>query len=222
LRRGCRKIKALWLRTAVEVSNAGDLTVLVFLYVIVILHTRTWETIRNAIQNTQDITIPLIDDMRFILKFVRNTYHNPIDGSEHKAQWRTYLPAGPPKPPSNSHVQQKEIVFLVEPPSGTVSVQEMVDFMNEILKIIEQNTPVSPLQPPPGFSHPGRQMVVEIDLPKREGWLKMIAYPSMDGINSGVILPQIAELRAPEARSRCKFQMFLDLWGNQGPAAQFS
>lgn len=199
-------------------SNPGDPTVLVFLYVIVVLHTRTWETIRNAIQNTQDITIPLADDMRFILKFVRNTYHNPIDGSEHKAQWRTYLP----KPPSNSHIQQEEIVFLVDPPSGTISVQEMSGFVKEILKIIEQNTPVDPLRPPPGFSHPGRQIVVEIDLPKREGWLKMTAYPSMDGINSKVIFPQIAALRAPEAGSRCKFQIFFDLWGYQGPAAQFS
>jgi hypothetical protein len=207
----------------VEVSIANDLTVLVFLYVIVLLYTQTWETIRDAIRNNQDITIPLAHDERFILQWVRNTYHNPIDGSQHKAKWRTYHPQGPPKPPSNSHIQNSEIVFLVEPPSGTVSVQEVSGYIKEIVKIFEQNTPVNPLPPPPGFNHPGRQVVVEIDLPKREGWLKMTAYPSMDGINSQVILPQIAALKTPEARSRCQFQMFLDVWGgNQGPAAQFS
>jgi hypothetical protein len=206
----------------VQVSITDDLIVLAFLYVIVILRIPTWESIRTAIQNTQDITVPLDDNMRFILKFVRNTYHNPIDGSEHRAQWRTYLPEGPRKPPSNSHVQQNEIVFLVEPPTGTVSVQEVSEYMKEIVKIVEQNTPINPLPLSPGFSHPGRQMVVDIDLPKREGWLKMTTYPSMDGINSQAILPQIAALKAPEARSRCHFQMFLDLWGYQGPAAQFS
>jgi hypothetical protein len=160
--------------------------------------------------------------VRFVLKFDRNTYHNPIDGSEHKAQWRTYEPEGPPKPPSNSHVQLKQTIFLVEPPSGTVSVDELGRFVEEILKIIEQNTPLNPLPAPPGSSHTGKQVVVEIDLPKCEGWLKMTAYPSMDGINSQLILPQIAALRAPEVRSRCKFQLFVDLWGYQGPAAQFS
>jgi hypothetical protein len=207
----------------VEVSIAGDLNGLVFLCATVLLLTQTWETIRIAIRNTQDITIPLAHDERFILKWVRNTYHNPIDGSQHKAQWRTYSPQGPPKPPSNSHVQMNEIVFLVEPPYGTVSTQEVTDYIKEIVKILEQNTPVNPLPPPPGFSHPGRQVVVEIDLPKREGWLKMTAYPSMDGINSQIILPEIAALKAPEARSRCQFQMFLNMWGgNQGSAAQFS
>jgi hypothetical protein len=216
------KINALWLRTALQVSNASDPAFLVYSYVIVLLSIRTWETIRNAIQNMQDITVALLDDTRFTLKFVRNTYHNPIDGSEQRAQWQTYTSQGPPPPPSNSHVQLKETVLLIEPPYGDVSGQELGFYIKEILKILEQSTPVSPLQPPAGFDHPGRQVIVEIDLPKREGWLKMTAYPSMEGINSGVILPQIAALGAPETKSRCKFQVFFDLWGYQGPAAQFS
>jgi hypothetical protein len=189
---------------------------------IVLVRDGTWKAIRNAIQNSQDITIPLDHGKRFTLQWKRSVYHNPIDGGQYSASWRSYNPSSGPKPPSDSHVQMSQIVFLVEPPNGAVDTHELVAYTKSIIAIVEQQTPVNPLPVLPGNNHPGRQAVVEIELPKREGWLKMTAYPGLDGINVQAILGQVAALREPEARATTKFQLFFNLWGYQGPEAHFS
>lgn len=187
----------------------------------VLIRDSTWELIRDAIRNTQDITVPLRDDKRFIIQWKHTVYHNPIDGGSYTASWRTYNPSVPTRP-SDTHVNMAQIVFLVEPPTGTVSTQELAEYIKAIVNIVEDQTPVQPLPAPPGSTHPGRQAVVELKLPKCEGWLKMTAYPSLEGIDVQCIMQRIATLHAPEARSEAKLQLYLDLWGYQGSTAQFS
>lgn len=188
----------------------------------VLIRDDTWKTIRDAIQNTQDITIPLENDKRFVLQWKHSVFHNPIDGGEYTASWRTYRSSGRPNPPSNAHVEMSQIVFLIEPPIGSIDTEELSNYVHQIHKIIEQQTPPQPLSAPPGSSHPGRQAVIEIEIPKCEGWLKMTAYPSVDGLDIQGIMKSVGALMAPEARAVAKLQLFFNLWGYQQPTAQFS
>jgi hypothetical protein len=188
----------------------------------VLIRDDTWRAIRDAIQNTQDIIIPLEDDKRFILQWEHSVFHNPIDGGEYTASWRTYRSSGPPNPRPNSHVEMSQIVFLIEPPIGSLVTEELVDYVQQVHKIVEQQTQPEPLPAPPGSTHPGRQAVIEIELPKCEGWLKMTAYPSVDGLDIQGIMGRVGALTAPEARAVAKFQLYFNLWGYQRPTAQFS
>ncbi|KAF2007549.1 hypothetical protein P154DRAFT_558740 [Amniculicola lignicola CBS 123094] len=187
----------------------------------ILIRDTTWELIREAIRNTQDIIVPLKNDKRFLVQWSRAVYHNPMDGGSYTASWRTYNSSAPARP-SETHVNMKQIVFLVEPPNGAISASEMSEYIKAILNIVEEQTPVQPLPAPPGFNHPGRQAIIEFQLPKCEGWLKMTAYPCLDGIDVQSITQRVAALPAPETRSVAKLQLYLDLWGYQGPAAQFS
>lgn len=182
----------------------------------------TWKTICDAVQNSQDIIIPLAGDKRFILQWKHSVFHNPIDGGEYTASWQTYRPSGQPKPPSTTHVDMSQVVFLVEPPPGAINTNELVSYIQEIQKAIEEQTPAQPLPAPPGTPHPGRQAVVEIELPKREGWLKMTAYPSMEGLDMLGIMGRIGPLVAPETQAAARFQLYFNLWGYDGPTAHFS
>lgn len=188
---------------------------------VVLIRDSTWALIRESIRNSQDITVPLQDDNRFIIQWRHNLYHSPIDGGSHAASWKIYNPSVPARP-SEAHVNMAQIVFLVEPPNGTVSTQELCEYIKAMVTVVEEQTPVRPLPAPPGNNHPGRKVVVEFQLPKCEGWLKMTANPSLDGIDVQSIMQRIATLPAPEARSVAKLQIYLDLWGYQGPTAQFS
>jgi hypothetical protein len=188
----------------------------------VLIRDDTWKAIRDAIQNTQDITIPLENDKRFILQWKHSVFHNPIDGGEITASWRTYRSSGRPKPPSNSHVEMGQIVFLIEPPIESCDTVELSNYIQQIHKVVEQQTPPQPPPAPPGSTHPGRQAVIEIELPKCEGWLKMTAYPSVEGLDIQGIMGRVGALMAPEARAVVKFQLYFNLWGYQRPTAQFS
>ncbi|KAH7369599.1 hypothetical protein BKA65DRAFT_2249 [Rhexocercosporidium sp. MPI-PUGE-AT-0058] len=188
----------------------------------ILIRDDTWKRIRDSVQNNQEIIIPLDNDKRFILQWKQSVFHNPIDGSEYTASWRTYRSSGPPKPPSSSHVSMSQVVFLVQPPTGTIDNQEFVDYVQQIQQVIEQRVPVQPLPPAQGNNHPGRQAVIEIELPKCEGWLKMTAYPSMDDLDIQGIMSQIGPLVAPETRAVVKVQLYFNLWGYEGPTAQFS
>ncbi|KAH8749170.1 hypothetical protein BGZ57DRAFT_140114 [Hyaloscypha finlandica] len=188
----------------------------------ILIRDDTWKAIRDAIQNAQDITIPLEDDKRFILQWKHSVFHNPIDGGEYTASWCTYRSSGPPNPPSNSHVDISQTVFLIDPPGGSIDTEELVDYIQQIHKVVEQQIPPQPLPAPPGSTHPGRQAVIEIELPKCEGWLKMTAYPSMDGLDIQGIMGRVGALMAPESRAVAKFQLFFNLWGYQQPTAQFA
>ncbi|KAH9222321.1 hypothetical protein DL95DRAFT_508238 [Leptodontidium sp. 2 PMI_412] len=187
----------------------------------ILIRDDTWARIRNAIQESQEIIIPLENDKRFILQWKQSVFHNPIDGDDYTASWTTYRPSGPPKPPTSSHVNMSQVVFLVQPPVGTIDNQEFINYSQEIKQAIEQRIPVQPLPPPQPNAHPGRQAVVEIELPKCEGWLKMTAYPSMDGLDIQGIMGQIGALVAPETRAVVKVLLYFNLWGYEGPTAQF-
>jgi hypothetical protein len=182
----------------------------------VLLRNATWKTIRDAVQNTRDIVVNLENDMRFRLVWEKTVYHNPIDGKEYKASSNPIVPD-----PLNSHVQMSEIIFLVEPPRGDVDVQETSAYVLQVVEVLKQLIPVRPIPMQEG-GQAGRQMIVEIEMPKCEGWLKMSAYPSMEGLPSQQILPEIARIVQPRAMSRVKFQLLINLWGYQGPPAHFS
>jgi hypothetical protein len=96
--------------------------------------------------------------------------------------------------------------------------KEFVNYIQGIVEIVEQQTTSTPLPTPTGSTHPGRQVVVEITLPKREGWLQATAYPSMDGLDIQGIMGRIGALRTLETGAMLKFQLYFDLWGYQGPA----
>jgi hypothetical protein len=196
-------------------------SVLILISIIVLLKNSTWKTIRDAVQNTRDIVINLNDGMRFRLVWKKTVYHNPIDGNEYKAQWTTYHPTGGAAPPSDSHVQMKQIILLVQPPEGHIEVKDLTAYMNKVVEVLEKSIPVAPI-PNREDGSVGRQIVMEIEIPKCEGWLKVSAYPSMDGLPLQQVLPQIAALAQPRCLSRFKFQMMISLWGYDGPSARFS
>jgi hypothetical protein len=178
--------------------------------------------VRHAIETGQDITVNLKDGMRFYLAWEKGVYHNPIDGTEYHAEWESYTPAnGSSQPPSNSHVKMREIVFLVQPPPEHVRVEDVVAYINSIVAIFERSLPVAPI-PLAGVQSMGRQVIVQLEIPKCPDWLKMSATPSMDGLPAQSILPQIAALQQPNALSRVHFQLILDLWGYDGPSTRFS
>lgn len=193
---------------------------------IVILRPATWKAVKDAMENTQDIEVPLEKGgkrMRFCLEWEKNVYHNPIDGTETKASWKAYRPSGPPPRdvPSYPHLKWSETVFLVEPPPGHCDAQELATYLFQILKILADAIPVTPI-PLQNISEVGRQVIVEIEVPKCEGWLKMAMYPSMEGLSLEQVLPKMAQLVQPRTASRVKLQLIINVWGYQGPSAQFS
>jgi hypothetical protein len=177
-------------------------------------------------QNTQDIVVNLEKDahkMRFRLEWMKTIYHNPIGGTEMKASWKRYSPSGPrPRDvPSYPHIKWSETVFLVEPPPGHCDVQELVAYAQQILKILAEAIPITPI-PLQDNSEVGRQVIVEVEIPKCEGWLKMAMYPSMEGLSLEQMLPEIAQIVQPQTLSTIKLQLIINVWGYQGPSAQFS
>jgi hypothetical protein len=159
--------------------------------------------------------------MRFRLEWKKTVYHNPIDGTEYRADWATLHSAEALTPPRNSHVFMDQIVLLDQPPEGHIRADEVVAYINRVVGILEKIVPVTPIRNQ-GDGSVGRQLIVEIEIPKCEGWLKMSAYPSMNGLPSQQIFSQIAALMQPRCLSRFKFQLMIKLWGYDGPSAQFS
>ena len=192
----------------------------------VLLRVPTWRSVRNAIQNKQDIVIPLqrgTNHMRFCLEWKKTIYHNPVDGSEVHAVWKEYKPSGPPsnKLPTFPHIKMSQTIFLAEPPPGHCNVDELVAYVQRILEILAEGIPVTPV-PMLGRADVGRRAIVEFEIPKCEGWLKFSMTPSVEGLNPGEILPKIAQLVQPRTISTIKMQCFYDIWGYQGPTARFS
>lgn len=171
-------------------------------------------------ENGRDIVINFGHGMRFRLEWAKTVYHNPIDGTEQHAQWETYQPANPRTTP-DSHAQLKEIILLVQPPEGHMSVADFGAYTKRIEEILKQSIPVQPILLP-GVGEKGRQLIVEIEMPKCEGWLKMSAFPAMDNLDAPGILGQIAALTQPQTLSQVKVQFVFNLWGYQGQAARFS
>ncbi|KAH0563024.1 hypothetical protein GP486_002411 [Trichoglossum hirsutum] len=192
----------------------------------VILRPATWKAVKDAMQNTQDIVVNLEKDahkMRFRLEWIKTIYHNPIGGTEMKASWKRYSSSGPrPRDvPSYPHIKWSETVLLVEPPPGHCDVQELVAYVQQILKILAEAIPITPI-PLQDNSEVGRQVIVEVEIPKCEGWLKMAMYPSMEGLSLEQMLPEIAQIVQPQTLSTIKLQLIINVWGYQGPSAQFS
>jgi len=94
-------------------------------------------------------------------------------------------------------------------------------YIKEVVKVIKRLVPVTPLLVE-GSGQLGRQIVVEIEVPKVEGWLKMSAYPSLEGLPSQQMLPEIARLAQPPTQGKVKFQLVMKIWGYDGPSAHFS
>jgi hypothetical protein len=216
------QIKQLWWKTAIAVSSqdihhlssADNSTVL--------LTDPAWKQIRDAIQNAKDIVIPLEQKMKFRLEWQKNIYHNPIDGTEINARWKTYRSNDSnPAPPSDSHVVLSDIVLLTQVTEAVVPVDRLNAYIKEVVKVIERLVPVTPLLVK-GSGQLGRQIVVEIEVPKVEGWLKMSAYPSLEGLPSQQILPEIARLAQPPTQGKVKFQLMMKIWGYDGLSAHFS
>jgi hypothetical protein len=189
--------------------------------VTVLLRDTTWKKIRDAIQGFRDVSINLEDGMCFRLQWKKTIYHNPIDGSEYRANWTSYNSQEAPPPSKNSHVLLDSIILLVQPPNGHIEVKELTAYINQVVAVVENTIPVTPIQNQ-GDGSVGRQLVIEIEIPKCKGWLKMSAYPSMNGLPTMQIFPQIATLIQPQCLSRFKFQLMIGLWGYDGPSAQFS
>ncbi|KAK3642957.1 hypothetical protein LTR56_010554 [Elasticomyces elasticus] len=193
----------------------------------VILDSTSWKAVRDAMANTQDIVVNLengADRMRFHLKWEKTVYHNPIDGTEMNREWETYTPStsGPrPDRPSYPHIEVGEIVLLVQPPSGHVDVHDLVVYLDRVVEVMAGIVPTTPI-PVEGNSDVGRQILIELEIPKCEGWLKLAMYPSMDGLSLGEAMPKIALVPQPSTLSTIKFQLFLNVWGYQGSSGHLS
>jgi hypothetical protein len=61
--------------------------------------------------------------------------------AEHTALWKTYEPKNL-APPSDSQVQMKEIMFLVQPPREYMNVDDFVAYTTQIEAILEESIPV--------------------------------------------------------------------------------
>jgi hypothetical protein len=110
---------------------------------------------------------------------------------------------------------------VVEPPPGHCDVQELVAYIHQILKILAEAIPITPT-PLQGNSAVGRRLIVEVGIAKCQGWLKMAMYPSMEGLSLAQTLPEIAQMVQPPTLSTIKLQLIMNIWGYQGPSAQFS
>jgi hypothetical protein len=163
--------------------------------------------------------------MHFCFRWEKSVYHNPIDGTAHQAQWKTYgsssrraeAAAAAPK----SHVNLSQIVLLVEPPPGHSNVDHLNAYIKQIDRLLERLIPVTPI-PLPQFGPVGRRLVLQIEVPKCEGWLQISAHPALDGLPTHEILPQIAAFQQPATLSKIKFQLMYDMWGYQDSNSLFS
>jgi hypothetical protein len=171
-------------------------------------------------ENGRDIVINLEHGMRFRLEWTKTVYHNPINGIEQHGQWEIYQSANPRTTP-DSHAQLKEIILLVQPPQEHMNVEDFVAYIKQIEEILRQSIPVQPILLR-GVEEKGRQIIVEIEMPKCEGWLKMSAFPAMDGLDTAGILRRIAALAQPQTLSQAKVQLVFSLWGYQGQGAHLS
>jgi hypothetical protein len=186
---------------------------------IVLIKDNTWKDIRHAMENGRDIVVNLENGMRFRLHWEKTVYHNPIDGTEVTAQWESY--GSTKKAPSNAHTDLEQMIFLVQPPSEHVDIDELVAYTKRMEAIVKESVPVRPI-PLPGIEEKGRQIIIEIEMPKCEGWLKLSAFPSMEGLDASNLLRQVAATTQPQVISRLKFQMVFNIWGYQGNEARFS
>jgi len=87
-----------------------------------------------------------------------------------------------------------------------------------VAKAVEQSIPVTLILVWES-GQVGRQVFVEIEIPKREGWLKMSASPSVEGLPAQQILTNVARVVQPPIQARVKFQLALKVWGYEGPSA---
>ena len=178
----------------------------------------TWKTIRSAIEARNDITIPLADNMRFRLEWTKTIYHNPVDGRAYaspEGSWQTFTPANA-APPSDSHVKLNRIVLLHEPDPDDISAAVLSDYIQQVHHAVERLIPV---QNPDVM---GKQLILDIQLPQSEDWLKILAHPSEDGIPLADIGQAIVGVIPPQVRSGVKFQIVESLWGYKGNVGQFS
>ena len=185
------------------------------------LQDNTWKAIRSAIEAHQDIVIPLADNMRFRLEWTKTVYHNPVDGQDYVTpggSWQTYHPTNP-APPSASHVKTDRIVLLREPGPGDISAAVLSTYIQQVHQVVER---LIPLENPSGRNTPGKQLILEIELPQSQNWLKIVAYPSMDGLPLEQLGQAILGVSPPQVRTGVKFQIVESLWGYSSSPGQFS
>ncbi|KAI9771252.1 MAG: hypothetical protein M1839_002836 [Geoglossum umbratile] len=182
------------------------------------LKDNTWKNIRSAIEGRREIVIPLADNMRFRLEWTKTTYHNPIDGQAYSDRWKSYEPSNP-GPQPDSHVRTEHIVLLREPAPNELSADALAAYIKQIHGALEALIPV---QNPGGLNAPGKQVTIEIELPRSDSWLKVMARPSAEGLPVQDIGRAVAGVPSPQVRSPVKFQIVENLWGYKGPHPQFS
>jgi hypothetical protein len=182
------------------------------------LKDNTWKKIRSAIEARREIVIPLADNMRFRLEWTKTTYHNPVDGQAYTGSWKTYAPAAP-APQSDSHVRTDRIVLLREPAPNDLTADAFGAYIKQIHQALETLVPV---QNPAGRNAPGKQLILEMELPRGDNWLKILAHPSAEGLPLYEIGQAAARVPSPQVRTQLKFQIVENLWGFKGTPAQFS
>ena len=159
--------------------------------------------------------MPLEDNERFRVEWAKSVYHNPTDGKEYRAQ--DGVTSFSDLDCSNAHFT-KMVFALCEPHPDDVEAitYYVVNVSNTISGQI-------PLQPPkaPGVDF-RKQVIFEVDLPKGLEWLKVLAYPSSEGLPLQAICRSLAAIPTPELTAPVKFQLMYNLWGFEGGTDNFT
>jgi hypothetical protein len=170
---------------------------------------------RDAILIRRDISVPLKDNSRFTIRWKKSVYHNPIDGQDYRAQdglvsFGDLLTKGP-------HLTTMW-VELREP--GPDDCDNVLDYVLDMERMILNHIPNQP--PRTAGTDVRKQVIFEFELPKGGEWLKLLAYPSADGLALSDICQKIAGIPEPRVREPVRMQLIYNLWGFEGGPAHFS
>lgn len=175
----------------------------------------TWTRIRDAILARRDISVPLKENSRFTIQWDKSVYHNPIDGQDYRAQDGVVMFGD--LITSDPHMTRM-VVSLREP--GPDDYDNVLKYMIDVDRLIRSHIPVQP--PRNAGADPRKQVLFEFELPKGGEWLKLLAYPSSDGIPLSDICQKVASIPEPRVREFVRIQFIYNLWGYEGGPAHFS
>ncbi|GMQ79107.1 MAG: hypothetical protein BMS9Abin02_1663 [Anaerolineae bacterium] len=182
----------------------------------IMLTNSSWMTIRRAWGTGKAVSLQSKGEgMGFLLKWVRETYHNPVDGLAYYSEsgWESYSPGGSQSKKSEGPIDLKEIVLLTSQSEleMRVDAEQLVTYTKAIEEAVDGH-----------FSEieysPGQDFLIQIEVsPEGTLDLEMAAQPGIsDEILRG-LYDQLLDIPIPEVKQGpIKFQIVFSIWGGSG------
>ena len=207
---------------------------------LVFVRDETLAKIKQAVAAGEDLTVPLVNNMTFRIRWEQEFFLNPLDGRLYKGSMKITQPSkqgdpraafrpgglGGPQGRADKPKTHVEIVtmFMHKEPGNDLIVSLIVYF-EDILAVVRD---IVPPTPPRGVAQLCQRIVIDLQVPPPRGDpMPIFVHPSPAGIDLSRVKTAVQQvpllLTTPPRGNEVLFrvQLVLGLWGYEGKDISF-